>query len=33
MKLDDAIKILKAYAKLHNFKTLGEILKCYNQML
>lgn len=33
MKLDDAIAYLQAYAKLHNCKTLGDILRAYNNML
>lgn len=33
MKLNDAINYLKAYATLHNCKTLGDILKAYNDML
>ena len=33
MKLDDGIKFLKAYAQKHNCKTLGDILKAYNNML
>ena len=33
MILDDAIKYLQAYAKLHNCKTLGDILRAYNNML
>lgn len=33
MKLDDAIAYLKAYAQKYNCKTLGDILKCYNNML